>query len=170
MKAPWSVGNVIEWKGEPCRIEQIKSSGEVALCILAQGTMQKVKVGEGTEPPEIAPEDRHLEFLYTENGRACFLDLASLDILSLPLGLVTDQVNYLRAGIQVTARCYKQAIASIELPHFLEIMVTEMDEEGTGSHRHVVLKSGITIEVPNFIEVGDIIKVDTRHNEFIQRV
>jgi elongation factor P len=87
---------------------------------------------------------------------------------------VGDKTNYLKEGTNVTASFYGDTVFSIELPQFLELMVAKTEKEDevplSNSNKIAVLETGAKIEVPSFIEVGDIIKVDTKSNEYIQRV
>lgn len=118
---------------------------------------------------DVALVERQLEFLYPEDGGYSFLDIGNLDQVFVPEAVVGKQVNYLREGVDVKASFYGDAIFSIELPQFLELMVTKM-EEGKGETSLATLETGAEVEVPPFIEVGDIIKVDTKTDEYIQRV
>ena len=67
---------------------------------------------------------------------------------------------------------YGESIFAVELPQFLEIMVvkTEGADALSGTTKKAVLETGAKIDVPLFIESGDVIKVDTQANEYIQRV
>ncbi len=119
--------------------------------------------------------ERSLEFLYLEGKDYLFLDIDQLEKILVPSKIIGDKVNYLKEGIEVKGHCYGNTIFSIELPQFLELMVSrvESNEEGgimSGGTKTVVLETGARIEAPPFIEVGDIIKVDTKSNEYIQRV
>ena len=90
----------------------------------------------------------------------------------VPTSIVGDKVYYLKEAVEVKASFYGNDIFSIELPQFLELMVVRIDSEEkatTTSSKIARLETGAKIEVPPFIEVGDIIKVDTS-GEYIQRV
>ncbi len=83
----------------------------------------------------------------------------------VPASILGEKVHYLKEGIQVKAMFYGETIFAIELPQFLEIMVVKT-EGGEGARRSstkkAVLETGAKIEVPLFIESGDVIKVDTQ--------
>lgn len=124
---------------------------------------------------EVSFEERRLEFLYIEGKDYLFLDYKTLEQVLVPFNVVGDKTNYLKEGIDVTASFYGDTVFAVELPQFLEIMVakTEGDEEHSplsNATKVAILETGAKIEVPSFIEVGDIIKVDTRTNEYIQRI
>jgi elongation factor P len=118
--------------------------------------------------------ERRLEFLYPEGDGFLFLDVVNLDQFLVPSGIVSEKVNYLKEGIELKASFYGDTIFSVELPQFLELMVTKTltSEEGgmAEGSKMAILETGARIEVPPFIEMGDIIKVDTKTDEYIQRV
>lgn len=118
--------------------------------------------------------ERRLEFLYPEGEGFLFLDVVNLDQFLVPNVIVSEKVNYLKEGIELKASFYGDTIFAVELPQFLELMVTKTltSEEGgsTEGSKVAILETGARIEVPPFIEMGDIIKVDTKTDEYIQRV
>lgn len=118
--------------------------------------------------------ERRLEFLYPEGEEFLFLDVVNLDQVLVPAPIVGNKVNFLKEGIELKAFFYGDTIFALELPQFLELMVAKTQtEEGNGSisgMKIAILETGAKIEVPPFIETGDIIKVDTKTDEYIQRV
>ena len=81
----------------------------------------------------------------------------------------------MKEGISLKAVFYGDAVFSIELPQFLELVILKTEEmesalKMTNSTKMALLETGAKIEVPVFIESGDIIKIDTQTNEYIQRV
>lgn len=120
---------------------------------------------------EVSLIERNLEFLYPEGKEFLFLDIGNLEQVLVPSSILGDKVNYLKEGIQLKAMFYGDAIFGVELPQFLEIMVLKTEGAGPGaSVKKAVLETGAKLDVPLFIEGGDVIKVDTAANEYIQRV
>jgi len=122
---------------------------------------------------DVSPAERKLEFLYTEGKDYLFLDIGNLEKILVPAGIVGAKVNYLREGVDVKALCYGDTIFALELPQFLELMVSKIEEGETDDEEETyvaVLETGAHIEVPPFVEIGDIIKVDTLTEEYVQRV
>jgi len=116
-----------------------------------------------------------LEYLYVEGKNYLFLDMGNLNQVLVSPEILKDKINYLKECTKVSALFYSDSIFSIELPQFLELMViktTSTQEKLTVSNatKEAILETGAKIEVPLFVEVGDIIKIDTNLNEFIQRV
>lgn len=124
---------------------------------------------------DVSLAERKLEFLYLEGKNYLFLDVGNLEQVSIPASIISDKVNYLKEGVELKASLYGDSVFAVELPQFLELMVSKIDTPKAGKNRAAgvkvaTLETGAEIDVPPFIEVGDIIKVDTKTDEYIQRV
>ena len=124
---------------------------------------------------DVALTERKLEYLYLEGKDYLFLDIGNLEQVLVPSSVIADKVNFLKEGIELKAMFYGSSIFSVELPQFLELMVVKSEESESAAHvanatKIAILETGAKVEVPMFIESGDIIKVDTQTNEYIQRV
>ncbi len=162
-----SVVKVTVAKGQPF----IKTS----LRNLANDKMVEKNFKVGLEVSDVQLEERQIEFLYLEGKNYLFLDIGNLDQVLVPPDVIGDNVNFLKEGTPLEATFYGETIFSVELPQFLELMVSKTgDPTEKGAHsnstKEAVLETGARLEVPPFIEAGDVIKVDTRTQEYIQRV
>ena len=124
---------------------------------------------------EVALAERDLEFLYEDGDHYLFLDIGNLSQVKVPTDVVGDRELYLKEGVEVKGTFYGDIVAAIDLPQFLELMVKSVDgdeEEGPAANtlRKATLETGAKLEVPGFVEAGDVIKVDTKSGEYIQRV
>lgn len=123
---------------------------------------------------EVRLAEKRLEYLYLEGKSHLFLDIDSLDQVLVAQNVIEDKVQFLKEGIQIKAMFYGEQIFSVELPQFLEIMVAKVDDidqkNFSGTTKFATLETGAKIEVPLFIESGDVIKVDTTSCEYVQRV
>ncbi|NGX38812.1 MAG: Elongation factor P [Chlamydiae bacterium] len=130
---------------------------------------------EGQVIQEVTLDEHQLEFLYLEGKEYLFLDIGNLEQILVTKKILGDKVNYIKEGIEIKAMFYGDTIFSIELPQFLELVVVKTETSDTPSHiadatKIAFLETGAKIEVPLFIETGDVLKVDTSANEYIQRV
>ena len=123
---------------------------------------------------DVSLAERRLEFLYPEGEGFLFLDIVNLEQILVPTPIVSGKVNFLKEGVELKAFFYGDTIFAVELPQFLELMVaktlTDEDSDLANGAKIAILETGAKIEVPPFIEIGDIIKVDTKTDEYIQRV
>lgn len=127
------------------------------------------------EVEEVKLNERRLEYLYMEGKRHLFLDIDDLEQVLVNQDVIGNKVNYLKEGIVVQSLFYGKTIFSVDLPQFLELMVVKTEDLDasspmSASNRLAVLETGARIEVPMFIESGDVIKVDTKVDEYVQRV
>jgi len=130
---------------------------------------------EGQAINEVTLEEQRLEYLYMEEKNYLFLNIDNLQVVTVTPEVISDKVNYLKEGIQLKAFFYGETIFSVELPQFLELMVvkTETPEANVAvanAEKVAILETGAKVEVPLFIESGDIVKIDTHVGEYIQRV
>lgn len=124
---------------------------------------------------DVSLAERRIEYLYIEGKDYLFLDIGNLEQVLVPSPIIGSKVNYLKEGVELKAAFYGDTIFAVELPQFLELMVAKTEGENTrtpspNGTKVAILETGARIEVPPFIEVGDIIKVDTKTDEYIQRV
>lgn len=123
---------------------------------------------------DVSLSERRLEYLYIEGKDYLFLDVGNLEQVLIPTHIVGSNINFLKEGVELKASFYGDTIFAVELPQFLELMVSKVDDLKSGidatNNKLATLETGAKIEVPPFIEIGDIIKVDTKTDEYIQRV
>ncbi len=123
---------------------------------------------------DVSLTERKLEFLYMEGKDYLCLDVGNLEQVLVPANVIGNKANYLKEGVEIKASFYGDTIFAVELPQFLEIMVIKIEQlraqaEGNGS-KIAFLETGAKVEVPPSVDAGDIIKVDTKTDEYIQRV
>ncbi len=126
---------------------------------------------------DVSLSERTLEFLYPDSKDFLFLDIETLEEVRIPSAIIGGRIEYMKAGVQIRASAYSEAIIAIELPQFLELMVANVEDQfvetslsGNVPSKEATLETGATLRVPTFVEVGDVIKVDTRAEEYIQRI
>lgn len=123
---------------------------------------------------DVSLEERRLEFLYLEGKDYLFLDIGKLEQVLVPSNVISEKMNYLKEGVEVKASFYGDSIFSVELPQFLELMVAKIDQppgkNKVDTIKIATLETGAKVDIPPFIEVGDIVKVDTKTGDYIQRV
>jgi elongation factor P len=125
---------------------------------------------------DVSVAERNLEYLYLDGKEYLFLDIDTLEQVLVPAQVIEDKVSYLKEGVELKATFYGDQVFSIELPQFLELMVSKTEEKtvtkssSANATKAAILETGAKVDVPPFIEVGDIIKIDTRTGEYIQRV
>ena len=117
---------------------------------------------------------RRMQFLYHDGDLYYFMDEESYEQTPLTTGQLGDALNYLKEGMTVDVSSYKGDLVGIELPITVELQVIETSpgfkgDTATAGNKPAKLETGITIQVPLFINEGDIIKVDTRSSTYLER-
>lgn len=147
---------------------------KVKLRNLSNDKVNEKNFNPDQEVKDVELIERQLEFLYLEGKDYLFLDINSLEIIPVPIEVIGERINFLKEGIGLKASFYGDTVFSVELPQFLELMVVEAeggaDLSMSNATKKATLETGAQIEVPPFIEAGDIVKVDTHTEEYIQRI
>ncbi len=124
---------------------------------------------------EVSLVEHVMEFLYPEGKDYLFLDIGTLENVIVTTNILQEKINYLKEGVRLTSLFYGNTVFSVDLPQFLELMVVKCQNledklKVSNSTKEALLETGAKVQVPLFVEVGDIIKVDTSLSEFIKRV
>lgn len=120
-------------------------------------------------------EEREMEFTYSDMDGYNFMDMATYESVHLTHDQVGDAKLYLQDGIRVAILYFNDRPISIDLPNFVELKVTETDpglkgDTAQGGTKKAVLETGHQVSVPLFIEEGEILKIDTRSGDYVERV
>ena len=115
---------------------------------------------------------REMQFLYKEGADLVMMDLESYEQLPVPVAQVGDGVKYLKENMNVQILLHDSKIIGIDLPNFVELEVidTPPAEKGNtaqGGTKPATLEGGAIVNVPFHIQNGDLLKIDTRTNEYL---
>jgi elongation factor P len=118
---------------------------------------------------------RGMQYLYKDGDLYHFMDEENFEQVSLDSNQLGDAVNYLKEGMSLQISSYKGKLVGVELPTAVELKVIDTGpgfkgDTATAGNKPARLETGITIQVPLFINKGDIIKVDTRDGSYLERV
>lgn len=118
---------------------------------------------------------REMQFLYESGDEFVFMDTRTFEQLSLDRAAMRDASKYLKENMTVWVLMYEGRQIGVELPNFVELRVVETEpgvrgDTAAGGSKPAKLETGAVVRVPFFIEQGDLIRVDTRTGEYIERV
>ena len=119
-------------------------------------------------------DKREMQFLYREGPDYVFMDNESYDQLHVPSDSIGDAVNFLKEGDSAVLPMYKDEIVGVELPAAVELVVTDTEpgmqgDRVSGARKAATLETGLVVQVPLFVNVGDRVKVDTRSSDYLSR-
>lgn len=120
-------------------------------------------------------EARPLQFLYQSGDSLIFMDKESFEEYTISGDLAASLRGYLREGAEATGLFHKGELLKVEPPNFVDLRVVEAPpgvkgDTATGGEKPATLETGIVVKVPLFVEVGDVIRVDTRTGAYVERV
>ena len=125
--------------------------------------------------PRVRIDRVPMQYLYSDNDRHFFMDLQSYDQVPLNDEQLGDGLRFLKENTPIAILMYEGRPLGVELPTTVELKVTETPpgfrgDTATGGGKPATLETGVTLTVPFFINQGDIIRVDTRTGEYVERV
>ena len=133
------------------------------------------KTFKGNEQLDTADvTNRNAQFLYSDGGTFFFMDEDSFEQFEISADTVGDGAGYLKEGDRVQLQLFNDAVINVELPKNVPLQVTYTENVVKGDTTSAVMKdatleTGITVRVPAFIKQGDVIKVDTRTGDYLER-
>ncbi len=118
---------------------------------------------------------RSTQYLYNDGDLYYFMDEENFEQFSLDKSQLGDTINYLKEGMSLQISSYKGELIGVELPITVELKVTNTEpgfkgNTATAGTKPAKLETGIIIQVPLFINEGDVIKVDTRIGGYLERI
>jgi elongation factor P len=142
---------------------------------LRTGTTVNETFPSGENVDDVYLEHRTVRFLYKDGDFYHFMDEETYEQPALPEEALEDVVPYLKEGITLELEMYEGEPVGIELPLKVDLEVIEAppgyagDTAGSAT-KTVTLETGLEIEVPLFVEKGDVVRVDTRTGDYLTRV
>jgi elongation factor P len=179
-------GAVLNYNEAPCIIEtiQVNSPSARGAATLykyrARNLVTKQKVDivlrGGDSLDEANFERRQIKFMYADATHMHFLDQEDYNQYSLPLADVADETPYITPELEgIQALIYNDECVGVQLPMVVELKVTECDpgvrgNSATSRNKPAKLETGLVVQVPEYLAIGETVKVDTRTGQFLSRV
>ncbi|GAW94147.1 elongation factor P [Calderihabitans maritimus] len=129
----------------------------------------------GEKVPRAHVDRREMQYLYNDGENYVFMDMENYEQISLHKEQLEDSIRFLKDNMVINVLLYQGKTIGIELPNSVELKVVETEpgirgDTASGGSKPATLETGAVVQVPLFINVGDVIKVDTRTGEYIERV
>ena len=128
----------------------------------------------GERVPRARIETKQMQYLYSGGDEYHFMDTETFEQIGLRAGTLEGAVNYLKENMVIGIQFYEGEPIGVDLPTAVELEVTETEpgfkgDTATGGTKPATLETGLVVQVPLFIEQGDILKIDTRTGEYLSR-
>lgn len=176
-------GVVIELDGEIYQIleyqhvkmQQRQPVVKLKLRGVRTGNFSERNFQSGDKVATVFLEHRPVQYLYNDGHLYYFMDNETYEQIVLTSAQIGDGTKYLKEGLMLEIQTCKGNTVAIELPASVELRVTETDpgfkgDRATAGTKAAKLETGVTIQVPLFINTGDIIKVHTRTGGYLEKV
>lgn len=117
---------------------------------------------------------REMQYLYNDGDSYVFMDTENYEQISLTKEQLDDAIRFLKENMIIHALFYKGQSFGVELPNTVELTVVETEpgvrgDTATGATKSATLETGAVVQVPLFVNVGDVLVIDTREGQYIQR-
>jgi elongation factor P len=176
-------GAVIELDGEIYQIleyqhvkmQQRQPVIKLKLRGVRNGNFVEKNFQSGDKVATVFLEHRPVQYLYSDGDLYYFMDNETYEQIVLTSTQIGDDANYLKEGLMLEIQTCKGDTVAVELPASVELCVTETEpgfkgDRATAGTKAAKLETGVTIQVPLFINKGDIIKVHTRTGGYLEKV
>ena len=156
------------------KMQQRRPVIRVKLRDLRSGTVIERNFQSGDKFTPAFLEHRKVQYLYNEGNFYYFMDNETYEQIMLTHAQLGKDVNYLKEGLNLEILTCKDKAISIELPTAVRLRVVETEpgfkgDTATSGNKPAKLETGIVAQVPLFINVDDIIKIDTRSGEYLEK-
>lgn len=176
-------GMCIEYNNKLCTIVEFQHVKPGKGGAFVRTKLRDIKTGRvvdytfnaGTKFDSVRLETKKMQFLYSDGTDFNFMDMSSFEQLSISAETVGSAANWLKENDEATLMYAGDELISIEPPMFVELEVTETEpgfkgDTATNTTKPATLETGVTIQVPTFVEIGDVLQIDSRDGRFVKRV
>jgi elongation factor P len=129
--------------------------------------------GEKVDKPDL--EEKEMQYLYESDSQFHFMDNDTYEQSFLTEEQLGDARNYLQENVTVTVLFHNGKPIGVEVPIFVELVVKSTEpgfkgDTASGGTKPATLETGMVVQVPLFVDEGDVLKVDTRSGKYMERV
>lgn len=176
-------GMCIEYNGKLCTIVEFQHVKPGKGGAFVRTKLRDIKTGRvvdytfnsGTKFDTVRLETKKMQYLYNDGADYFFMDNDTYEQISIPAEVVGDTATWLKENDEASLLYAGDELISIEPQMFVELEVTQTEpgfkgDTVQGSTKPATLETGAVVQVPMFIEIGDVLQIDTRDGRFIKRV
>lgn len=142
---------------------------------LRSGVTLDKTFNSGDRVQDIRLEKRQVQYLYSDGDLYHFMDTETYEQPALSADMLGEGINYLADGMSLTLLVYDGEAIDVELPITVEMEVVDAEpgyagDTAQGATKEVTVSTGLKLQTPLFVQVGDVIRIDTRDGSYITRV
>ncbi len=142
---------------------------------LRTGAIVERTFPSGNQVQDVRLDHHNAQYLYTDGDYYYFMDTETYDQFAIPADVLGENAKFLKDNMEVKLTFYKGEPLDVELPITVDLEVVQAEvavkgDTATGVTKKVVTETGLEVQVPAFINQGDVIRVDTRTGQYVTRV
>jgi len=142
--------------------------------LLTGSTIERT-FSSGQSVQDVSLDFANVSYLYNDGDMYFFMDSLTFEQPAIKKESLGESAQYLKEGMEVKLTFYKGEAIDVELPTSVDLKVVEAEmairgDTATGVTKKVITETGVTVQCPNFVNVGDVIRVDTRTGDYVTRV
>lgn len=142
---------------------------------LKTGAIKEDTFNPNDKYPKAHIETKEMQYLYADGDLYHFMDTESYEQIALNYDQVEEALKFLKENDVATMKFHEGKPFQVDAPNFVELEITETEpgikgDTATGGTKPATVETGAVVNVPLFVEVGDVIKIDTRNGEYLSRV
>lgn len=142
---------------------------------MRSGVNLEMTFNSGTRVQDVRLEYRNLQYLYSDNEFFYFMDNETYEQLPVESDIVGDTRNFMVENMEAKLTFYEGKVIDIELPMSVDLRVTKAEtavrgDTATGLTKKVIVETGLQVSVPSFVDLGDLIRVNSTTGDYVTRV
>lgn len=139
------------------------------------GSSKEVTINPNDKFRQIIIDTKEMQYLYNDGQLYYFMDNETYEQLPINAELFEEASNYVKENEMAVLKFYDGNVFSVEAPNFVELEVTDTEpgfkgDTAQGATKPATVETGYTLNVPLFIEIGNVLRIDTRTGEYMSRV
>lgn len=141
---------------------------------LRTGAVIERTFNAGEKIPRAHIERREVQYLYSDGDGFYFMDMETYEQISLTKNELGDAVKFMKENMTINLLMFQGKSIGLDLPNFVELKVVETapgikGDTASGGSKPATLETGYVVQVPFFINVGDVLQIDTRTGQYLKR-
>ncbi len=163
---------VLDWS----HIKMARGSAQVRMKLqnVRKGDIVERTFQAGTRWPRARVEQRKVQYLYSDDDAYHFMDSETYDQFAVAAALLGEDAKFLVDNTEVFVSSYENEILGVDLPVTVDLRVTQTDpgfagDTAAGAKKAATVETGLVVQVPLFVNEGDLLRIDTRTGEYVTR-
>ncbi|QFT89756.1 Elongation factor P [Bacillus sp. THAF10] len=141
---------------------------------LRNGAIQEKTFRAGEKVAKAQIDNRKMQYLYANGDMHVFMDTESYDQLELPAAQIEYELKFLKENMEVAIMMYQSETLGVELPNTVELKVAETEpgikgDTASGGSKPAVMETGVIVNVPFFVNEGDVLIINTTDSTYVSR-